>query len=72
MHISIQCQGLLAFKLILSVFLQLGFHAFTKQTNHIIILEPINKRPALNHFHELSMTSVSIDVIGAFWGAMKR
>ena len=44
----------------------------TKQGIHIISLEPISKRPASNSFHEFSMTSVSIYVIGAFWRAMKR
>ena len=43
-----------------------------KQGIHIISLEPINKRPASNSFHEFSMTSLSINVIGAFWRAMKR
>ena len=43
-----------------------------KQINHIISLEPISKRPVLNPFHKLSMISASIDVIGAFWRAMKE
>ena len=34
--------------------------------------EANQQRPASNPFHELSMTSVSIDVIGAFWQAVKR
>ena len=49
-----------------------GTHPTRMQTNHIISLEPISKKPASNPFHEVSMTSVSIDVIGAFWQAVKR
>ena len=44
----------------------------TKQATHIISFGPISKRPESNSFHELSMTSVSIDVIGLFWRATKR
>ena len=43
-----------------------------KQRNHIIYFEPISKRLTSNSIHELSMTSVWIDVIGAFWRATKR
>ena len=39
---------------------------------HIISFEPNSKRPAKNSFHELSVTSVSVDVIGAFWQVTKR
>ena len=43
-----------------------------KQGIHIISLEPISRRTASNSFHELSMTSVSIDVIGDFAGQLKE
>ena len=47
---------------------------FPKQKIHIISSQPIRRRSSANYFHELSMNSVSIDVIGEFWfwGAMKR
>ena len=38
----------------------------------IISFEPISSTSSTNSFHELSMTSVSIDVIGEFWRATKR
>ena len=44
----------------------------TKQIIHIISFEPITSKASANSFHELSMTSVSIDVIGEFWRATKR
>ena len=43
-----------------------------KQTFHIISVKSIGKRPAPNSIHEHRMTSVSVDLIGAFWWAMKR
>ena len=45
---------------------------FPKQIIHIISFEPITSKASANSFHELSMTSVSIDVIGEFWRATKR
>ena len=42
-----------------------------KQIIHIISFEPITIKSSENSFHELSMTSVSIDVIGEFWRAKK-
>ena len=39
---------------------------YMKQRIHVISFKPISKRPALNSFHELIMTLVSIDLIGAF------
>ena len=44
----------------------------SKQIIHIISFEPITSKASANSFHEFSMTSVSIDVIGEFWRAMKR
>ena len=44
----------------------------TKQIIHIISFEPITSKASANSFYELSMTSVSIDVIGEFWRATKR
>ena len=44
----------------------------SKQVIHIISFEPITSKASANSFHELSMTSVSIDVIGEFWRATKR
>ena len=38
----------------------------------MISFEPITSKASANSFHELSMTSVSIDVIGEFWRAKKR
>ena len=43
-----------------------------KQKIHIISSQPIRRRSSTNSFHDLSMNSVSIDVIGEFWWAMKR
>ena len=45
---------------------------FLKQTIHIISFEPITSKASANSIHELSVTSVSIDVIGEFWRATKR
>ena len=36
------------------------------------LLSPIRRRSTSNSFHELSMTSVSIGVIGELWGVTKR
>ena len=52
-------------------------HAFenvlkSKQKIHIISFQPISRRSSANSFHELSINSVSIDVIGEFWQATKR
>ena len=44
----------------------------SKQIIHIISFEPITSKASANSFNELSMTTVSIDVIGEFWRAMKR
>ena len=44
----------------------------TTQRIHIISFEPISSRSSANSFHELSMNSVSIDVIGEFWWVTKR
>ena len=44
---------------------------FPKQIIHIISFEPITSKASANSFHELSMTSVSIDVIGEL-GSEKR
>ena len=43
-----------------------------KQIIHIISFEPITSKASANSFHELSMTSVSIDVIGEFWRQRKE
>ena len=43
-----------------------------KQIIHIISFEPITSKASANSFHELSMTLVSIDMIGEFWRATKR
>ena len=44
----------------------------TTQIIHIISFEPITSKASANSFYELSMTSVSIDVIAEFWRATKR
>ena len=44
----------------------------SKQKNHIISIEPISKSRTSIFIHELNMTYVWIDVIGAFWRAMER
>ena len=44
----------------------------TKQRIHIISFEPISRTSPANSFHELSVTSVSIDVISEFWRETKR
>ena len=44
----------------------------SKQTIHIISFEPITSKASANSFHELSITSVSIDVIGEFWRQRKE
>ena len=43
-----------------------------KQRIRIISSQPISRRSLANSFHDLSMNSVSIDVIGEFWRATKR
>ena len=48
------------------------FSLNTKQIIHIISFGPITSKSSANSFHELSMTSVSIDLIGEFWRATKR
>ena len=45
---------------------------FPKQKIHIISTQPIRRRSSANSFHELSLNSVSIDVIGEFWRTTKR
>ena len=45
----------------------------SKQRIHIISFEPISRGSSANSIHEISMTSMSIDVIGQFWrGNEKR
>ena len=44
----------------------------SKQIIHIISFEPITSEASANSIHELSITSVSIDVIGEFWRATKK
>ena len=53
-------------------FFSIFYRITTKQRFHIISFEPITSRSSANSFYELSMTSVSTDVIGEFWLATKR
>ena len=45
---------------------------YTKEVIYIISIEPISKSATSKSFHEPSMKSVRIDVIGTFWRATTR
>ena len=44
----------------------------SKKVFHIISYEPINERPTSKSFHEPSMLSVRMTVIGTYWQATTR
>ena len=51
---------------------QCSISVLSKEVIHIISFEPISERATSNYFHEPSVKSVRVDVIGIFWRATTR